>query len=1063
MSASATSFLPLIIGSICTSLHLGFGIVKVGFGSTFRKKGLTIHHHLGFPVWYYFTATAYIALSSVFWTLWLIVANETEEVLIKDVSRDLFDYVPIWFGTLLYVVLLLFAITTSLHILFMNFTLFQLHKQREARREIRIRDKSSLKLSDMGAKNIYGNNMNDGDDVERGFKKTALFNIETSHSCVAILVSLTSPINMLIQMIHQLIFIDVALLWLPMPFIEYISYQSLVNATAAPLQVLNETTMLEVHFGDFYFYWLKNKLLNVITFGIYERCCARYSYGEWLDQNLVWKREPPTGFNDDFKYFSARLLYWEVVVVFIMMAFSSITIFITLPIAIFWYRRRWMMKLKLGGRTPKLPDHINGCVYLNQFSKCNGDLNEYLDKNIEFEMDGELWYWDNGLHALKAENKRLRELLEENNIEIVISNSIHINPSKGASPKANKYKDDASNVGKSKEDEDGDDEEEKDAVALSTEMQRQLNKFIDKMLIKYNLTDSDTLNAMEVKPFIEEYTGHAITGDQCHEFLISIDTSGDGEIDKQELQKFIQDGLELPTSLRAQYAKRGEFHKTIVEFFIGVEATLMTQIKEEESKILPPTPKTLARRLSLASFWDNEVASKEITLSNLIDDIFRKYDLDRNNLLDAKEVKPCIEEYTGHVIGEERCSQFLKSIDGSGDGQIDKNEMLKFIEEGLQLSESLKTEYAQRGEFHKTIIDFFQGVGDHLKRLKLLKSEKIAVHDVESLLDQIWQLYDTEGLGSLDARNVKQLLKDFTGHEVDESMCKDFLESVDEDGDSLIEKNEMKTFIESGMELSEENRQAYASRGGLHKTIIDFFDGVNARLKFSNSPDKINNGKDKGIPIDKDMEIERLRKQFMGYKAYSSISSSKSSKTIDPKDIEIARLKRTLGSNSGSSLSGMKQGLSKSEIQTSIISPSSSKANNMNRSSSNITSLGSSKSNISPTMNPLLYQGVSKVRNIGRLSRNNSPNARSALGISAPSSSLSASKSNTAKERRRVVNGNVRRESSSKWIETTTTSPNLQKRNNLTALGRRSSSNNTSSVLGNRRGSGSSGSSKSRR
>jgi len=124
----------------------------------------------------------------------------------------------------------------------------------------------------------------------------------------------------------------------------------------------------------------------------------------------------------------------------------------------------------------------------------------------------------------------------------------------------------------------------------------------------------------------------------------------------------------------------------------------------------------------------------------------------------------------------------------------------------------------------------------------------------------------------------------------------------------------------------------------------------------------------------------------------------------------------------------------------------------MNRSSSNITSLGSSKSHISPTMNPLLYQGVSKVRNIGRLSRNNSPNARSALGISAPSSSLSASKSNTAKERRRVVNGNV----ASKRIETTTTSPNLQKRNNLTVLGRRSSSNNTSSVLGNRRGSGSS-------
>ena len=65
----------------------------------------------------------------------------------------------------------------------------------------------------------------------------------------------------------------------------------------------------------------------------------------------------------------------------------------------------------------------------------------------------------------------------------------------------------------------------------------------------------------------------------------------------------------------------------------------------------------------------------------------------------------------------------MKSIDGSGDGQIDKNEMLKFIEEGLQLSESLKTEYAQRGEFHKTIIDFFQGRRS-FKTIKIVEIRK---------------------------------------------------------------------------------------------------------------------------------------------------------------------------------------------------------------------------------------------------------------------------------------------------------------------------------------------------
>ena len=93
---------------------------------------------------------------------------------------------------------------------------------------------------------------------------------------------------------------------------------------------------------------LKNKLLNSVTFGIYERCCARHTYGEWLDHHLVWKNKPPNGFNNDFQYFSAQLLYWEVVVFFLLVLLSSMTLFITLPIAFYWYRTRRLMKLKLG-------------------------------------------------------------------------------------------------------------------------------------------------------------------------------------------------------------------------------------------------------------------------------------------------------------------------------------------------------------------------------------------------------------------------------------------------------------------------------------------------------------------------------------------------------------------------------------------------------------------------------------------------------------------------------------------------------------------------------------------
>ena len=107
----------------------------------------------------------------------------------------------------------------------------------------------------------------------------------------------------------------------------------------------------------------------------------------------------------------------------------------------------------------------------------------------------------------------------------------------------------------------------------------------------------------------------------------------------------------------------------------------------------------------------------------------------------------------------------------------------------------------------------------------------MVVHDVQSLLDQIWKIYDAEGRGFLDAASVKMLLKDFTGHDVGQDKCNDFLRSVDENGDSVIEKHELQNFIENGIALLRKKiGNEYSERGGLHKTIIEFFDGVESRL-----------------------------------------------------------------------------------------------------------------------------------------------------------------------------------------------------------------------------------------
>ena len=55
---------------------------------------------------------------------------------------------------------------------------------------------------------------------------------------------------------------------------------------------------------------------------------------------------------------------------------------------------------------------------------------------------------------------------------------------------------------------------------------------------------------------------------------------------------------------------------------------------------------------------------------------------------------------------------FLVKVDKDGNGTLEKEELVHFIVEGLQMTEDEMTDYASRGHFNKLIIDFFHGVQD---------------------------------------------------------------------------------------------------------------------------------------------------------------------------------------------------------------------------------------------------------------------------------------------------------------------------------------------------------------
>eukprot|EP00943_MAST-04B_sp_MAST-4B-sp1_P006281 g6281.t1 len=128
--------------------------------------------------------------------------------------------------------------------------------------------------------------------------------------------------------------------------------------------------------------------------------------------------------------------------------------------------------------------------------------------------------------------------------------------------------------------------------------------------------------------------------------------------------------------------------------------------------------------------------------------------------------------------------------------------------------------YRLTRSLHRTILEFFDGA---IKKLKIEQEHNELNKYIEPWLEKLFPIYDADQDGSLNAKETSKLLQDFTGKEVSEEQCKEFLESIDEDNNALIECDELQHFVERGISLSEEEREQYSSRSKLHVIILEFF------------------------------------------------------------------------------------------------------------------------------------------------------------------------------------------------------------------------------------------------
>ena len=109
-------------------------------------------------------------------------------------------------------------------------------------------------------------------------------------------------------------------------------------------------------------------------------------------------------------------------------------------------------------------------------------------------------------------------------------------------------------------------------------------------------------------------------------------------------------------------------------------------------------------------------------ISDFLQHIWDKYDVDKSGGIDTEETKNMIVDITGKSVSTDSCEQFLKSIDTDGDMLIQRDELADFISRGINLSDTLRQQYAARGELHAIIVDFFDGIDQ--KRLEFSNVRK---------------------------------------------------------------------------------------------------------------------------------------------------------------------------------------------------------------------------------------------------------------------------------------------------------------------------------------------------
>ena len=187
-------------------------------------------------------------------------------------------------------------------------------------------------------------------------------------------------------------------------------------------------------------------------------------------------------------------------------------------------------------------------------------------------------------------------------------------------------------------------------------------------------------------------------------------------------------------SVDPETGKKREVHyvKKHIPNISNVKKSNNANSKSEESK-------DVKKKKKLIKVPENPLNSY---IESYLRRLFKKFDLDKDNNLNPKEMKNLIIHLTGRKISKAQTKLFLESIDENNDALIQRLELEHFVKMGINLTEMKRKNYAKRSKLHSIILDFFDACQKNLQKerddlhvdIKLTSSDEEGSHPYYSAI-----------------------------------------------------------------------------------------------------------------------------------------------------------------------------------------------------------------------------------------------------------------------------------------------------------------------------------------